>query len=526
MEDKSIQIKERKFQTKEISSFLKKAKSKNEPVKKHKKLKGKKKLEDISNQISLEFKYEDFDQENESFYPQIYRKEHKISMENVSLLDQSHFRFLVKQDSDIYNHYTSYKQNNFRNISWDDIELVYFYSYDNYMCPICLETKLCCPVITKCGHVFCYPCIISFYNYHTNVCINKKIPNCPLCNRIIEIEDDDNYDNLKLCRKIDSQNYNNNMKMRFNLILREKKSPTLYNLIDDPSLNKWKNNYKNKMRNIPDEQTKEFNFSRMFSTNKQIMNKIYNLYKSELNAVKTEFDKTSDELKKESIQYCIDKIDSLILKNKNKSENILPITKNNNYENYEDDYESDCDYDSDMDVDVDLDYKKYCLFYQEEKGDIYYLDPLTMEILLTEYGDYNSLPVEIEGNILDIEMYQVTPKLKSKYSYLNHLRVGSIIFFVEIDINDLISDSTKEKYNEKLFERKRFRALLKNQEKNYELFITKKNSKIIEEEKNSSYNESQKSLENISGPIFFGTDEELGKNENNNVGVDVKEEKV
>jgi hypothetical protein len=113
------------------------------------------------------------------------------------------------------------------------------------------------------------------------------------------------------------------------------------------------------MRNIPDEQTKEFNFSRMFSTNKQIMNKIYNLYKSELNAVKTEFDKTSDELKKESIQYCIDKIDSLILKNKNKSENILPITKNNNYENYEDDYESDCDYDSDMDVDVDLDYKKY-----------------------------------------------------------------------------------------------------------------------------------------------------------------------
>ena len=224
MEDKSIQIKERKFQSKEISSFLKKAKSKNEPVKKHKKLKGKKKLEDISNQISLEFKYEDFDQENEAFYPLVYRKEHKILMENVALLDQSHFRFLIKQNSDIYNHYTSYKQNNFNNISWDDIELVYFYSYDNYMCPICLETKLCCPVITKCGHVFCYPCIISFYNYHTNVCINKKIPNCPLCNKIIELGDDDNYDNLKLCRKIDSKNYNNNMKIRFNLILREKKS--------------------------------------------------------------------------------------------------------------------------------------------------------------------------------------------------------------------------------------------------------------------------------------------------------------
>ena len=394
------------------------------------------------------------------------------------------------------------------------------------MCPICLETKLCCPVITKCGHIFCYPCIISLYNYHTNVCINKKIPNCPLCNKILELGDDANYDNLKLCRKIDSSNYNNNMKMRFNLILREKKSPTLYNLIDDPSLSKWKNNYRNKMRDIPDEQTKVFNFSRIFSTNKQIMNKVFNLYKSELSELKTEFDETSDELKKESIQYCIDKIDSLILKNKNKNENILPKAKNNNfnkYENNEDD--SDCDYDSDMDVDVDLDYKKYCLFYQEEKGDIYYLAPFLMEILLTEYGDYNSLPVELEGNILDIEMYQVTPKLKSEYNYLNHLRVGSIIFFVEIDINDLISDSTKEKYNEKLFERKRFRNLLKNQEKNYELFITKKNSKIIEEEKNSSINGSQKSLENISGPLFFGTDEELGKNGNNKGGDDRKEDK-
>ena len=78
-----------------------------------------------------------------------------------------------------------------------------------------------------------------------------------------------------------------------------------------------------------------------------------------------------------------------------------------------------------------------------------------MEILLTEYGDYNSLPVEIEGNILDIEMNQVTPKLKSEYKYLNHLRIGSIIFFVEIDINDLISSSTKKLYNEKSYERNR-----------------------------------------------------------------------
>ena len=112
-------------------------------------------------------------------------------------------------------------------------------------------------------------------------------------------------------------------------------------------------------------------------------------------------------------------------------------------------------------------------------------------------------------------MIQVTPKLKSEYKYLNHLRIGSIIFFVEIDVNDLISSSTKKVYQEKLNERYRLRSLLKNQEKNYENFINKKNNKIFEDEKNSSLENSKKSLDMINGPIFFGTDEELGKNNSN-----------
>ena len=50
---------------------------------KNKKLKGKKKLIDISNRITLEFKYEDFEEETESFFPQVYREESKITIDNV-----------------------------------------------------------------------------------------------------------------------------------------------------------------------------------------------------------------------------------------------------------------------------------------------------------------------------------------------------------------------------------------------------------------------------------------------------------
>ena len=528
----AIQNQDQRFSSQQISSFLKKAKNGNISSKKgseHKRPKRKKKLEDISNQISLGLKYENFEQETELFYPQIYRKESVISIENVSLLDQSHFRFLVNQNSDIFNHYSQYKQNNFSNITWKDIEFIYFYCNDNYTCPICLESKLCCPIITKCGHVFCFPCIISLYKYHMNISINKKIPNCPLCSRKL-IYDDENIkfninENFKLCQKMKSINYNNNAKIKFNLILRDKKSPTLYNLIYDPLLENWKNNFKNKMKTIPDEQTKEFNFSRIFASNKLLINKRLNEYKKELNILKEEFDLTSDELKKESINESIKQIDFILLKNKNENSN-----DENSLNNNKDNSSQENDKNENNKDNGDIDYKKYFLFYQEEKGDIYYLHPFLMEILLTEYEeDYNSLPIEIEGNILDIEMNQVTPKLKSEYKYLNHLRIGSIIFFVEIDINDLISSSTKKLYNDKIYERNRLRNLFKNQEKSYENFIKRKNSKLIEEEKNNSLEDSKKSLDKINSPIFFGTDEELGKNdknENNNNKEKEKDENI
>ena len=281
---------------------------------KNKKSKGNKKLIDISNKITLEFQIEDFEKETESFFPQIYKEENKISINNVNILDQSHLRFLINPNSDIINRYTSYKQKNFKNISWKDIELIYFYSSDNYNCPICLESKLCCPVMSKCGHVFCYPCIVSMYNYYSNYNTDENENNaliCPLCKEKIEVNSDLN-DCFKICQKFESKNYNIDNKIKFNLIMKDKNSQTLYNLIYDPMLNNWENNFRYKMRDIPETDIKEFNFSRIFLANEQIMKKILNKYKEDLNNLKKEFSSTNDELKKLSINQCINKIDALI----------------------------------------------------------------------------------------------------------------------------------------------------------------------------------------------------------------------
>ena len=500
---------------------------------KNKKSKGNKKLIDISNKIALEFQIEDFEQETESFFPQIYKEENKISINNVNILDQSHLRFLINPNSEIINRYTSYKQKNFKNISWKDIELIYFYSSDNYNCPICLESKLCCPVMSKCGHVFCYPCIVSMYNYYSNYNTDENENNaliCPLCKEKIEVNSDLN-DCFKICQKFESKNYNIDNKIKFNLIMKDKNSQTLYNLIYDPMLTNWENNFRYKMRDIPETDIKEFNFSRIFLANEQIMKKILNKYKEDLNNLKKEFSSTNDELKKLSINQCINKIDALIENCKYEKSQMKKVNSDEKkfIKSYSKDINKKFSFNNNDDSKLDIDYKQYNLFYQEENGDIYYLEPLIMDILLSEYGDYNSLPTEIEGNILDISMFQVTGELKSKYKYLNHLRIGSIIYFVEIDINDLISSNTKKKFSEKLYERKRMRNLLKNQEKNYELFLTKKNSKISEEEKesDSTFYDSKKNLEKNLCPLIFINDEECEKKENdiNNETNDINENK-
>ena len=463
---------------------------------------------DLTNKILSNLSYENFESENDKFRSHVRKKHEEIYIDNVPLLDQNRFRFLISNNAKIFNYYTTYEKGNFKNINWEDIKLVYYYYVEDYQCPICLENKICCPMIINCGHIFCYPCFLNFYNYYTNVSINKKVPNCPLCSEKIDLEKNE----LKFCEMIRCQNYTNNMNIKFNLIMREKTSPTLYNLCYDPSLKKWKNSLKYQMRSIPLEISKEFLFSRIFSTNKKLTNgRINNLLKELKEELKEEKEFYADETRMNCLNQCIDILNNMLKENDQQKDFILESvfqkenTNNNNNINNDNKFDlisnnSSTNTNNTINIindnisnnisnnnfteDGEINYKKYFLFYQEEEGDIYYLHPFIMDILLTEYGDYSNLPVVISGNILDVEMKQVTPYIKSNYPYLSHLYLGSIIFFVEIDVSKLISASTRKRFSHALNERAKRRRLLSNEEKNYEKFINNKSIKEEEELKN------------------------------------------
>jgi hypothetical protein len=536
MEDNLACTKSQSFpQTKKSSSNLKSKSSEQNPsstISKKVKKEEFENEEDLTNKILSNLTYENFESEQEKFYPHYRKKHEEIYINNVPLLDQNRFRFLISSNSSIFNEYTKYEKGNFKNIKWEDIKLVYYYYVEDYQCPICLENKLCCPIIINCGHIFCYPCFLNFYNYYI-LQNNQKLPKCPLCSEIIDLEKNA----IKFCEMIQCKNYTNKMRIKFNLIMREKTSPTLYNLIYDPSLIKWKKSLKNQMNSIPFELSKEFIFSRIFFTNKTLMKeRINNMINETKEALKEEKEFYADESKIKSLEQCIEILENIynesaqekdfILENvfqkeknnniKNKFDNNDIIINNNNAKDNTNNPKDNTNNDNIINnEEEEINYKKYYLFYQEEEGDIYYLDPFIMDILLTEYGDYSNLPVEISGNILDVNMKQITQNIKSNYPYLSHLNLGSIIFFVEIDVNPLISPFTRNKFSHALNERAKRRRLLSNEEKNYEKFINKKSLKEKEEMQNYFLNFNKN---------IFKQEKKGGENNINNIKFNYKEE--
>jgi len=69
-------------------------------------------------------------------------------------------------------------------VDWSTVEQVRIRSVgDQLCCPICLEVPVA-PQVTKCGHVFCYACLL-----HHAASAEKKWSSCPICFEMVYVED-------------------------------------------------------------------------------------------------------------------------------------------------------------------------------------------------------------------------------------------------------------------------------------------------------------------------------------------------
>jgi hypothetical protein len=215
--------------------------------------------------------------------------------------------------------------------------------------------------------------------------------------------------------------------MTFNLILKDKKAPVLYNTFYDPYLEYYKKhmNTENIFNFVPLETDEAFSFSRIFVTTPELTLSRYTRIKHELErAMKEELESFCDESKIKSLDKCLEEICeeikfiSTLVKNTTKvDEEIVKdyekeTAENNDEINIESpknilipeksisNNENQSTIDDDIQNQEKIDYNNFIYFYQEQFGDIYYLHPIDYSILLTEYGSEEHLPTEITVIIL------------------------------------------------------------------------------------------------------------------------------
>lgn len=129
--------------------------------------------------------------------------------ERTSKVGRSKHQKKKTNDNDIHLHGLSYINANYKFIlnnegdykanlidpnlpfNMNDIHRVIVKQHD-YHCPICMGDEFVAPRMTKCGHIFCYPCLINMFENVRNDKTKTNLGNlhnplisCPLCSEVI-----------------------------------------------------------------------------------------------------------------------------------------------------------------------------------------------------------------------------------------------------------------------------------------------------------------------------------------------------
>ncbi|KTW26156.1 hypothetical protein T552_03048 [Pneumocystis carinii B80] len=330
------------------------------------------------------------------------------------------------------------------------------------LCAICLEEDLVASRMTKCGHIFCLPCIIRYFE-SKNEDNNKdfKWKRCPICFDLICIMD------LKPLRWYDNASPELPVEGKEILLrLFVRKQGSFFSL-------PWENMSKNIDSNeIPWYFEQDvLDYSRIMKASENYMIKEMNLELKELYKIKNSIN-TDTGFTNQSINKAIEHIQQSILsfekisndhkhffETKVLTETQINIEKLNIENNALTQTKS---FDDKQKI------NSY-LFYRPQIMTHYYLSILDIKILKMAFGDYTLFPPNIIAKVENISAgHIVDDELRKRTKYLSHLPYGCEISFLECNWSNVIDESILEKFDYEIKKRQQ-----------------KKREKILKEEKDS-----------------------------------------
>lgn len=414
---------------------------------------------------------------------------------------QANCQFVVKADGDYTIHLTEPDVI----VQWEQIEQIVLKTTSTVpSCPICLYPPKAAK-ITRCGHVFCWPCILHYLSLSDHAW--RK---CPICYEAIHRPD------LKSVVSVTWDEFNINDEIEFRLMRRDRNS--LFALpVEDyfPEVN-------DKHPGFNDKYTSHSQL--VLATPSQVVKGIIAKERFELEEqYRAEKDEPEACFIEEALQYLSQREAGIDIshfqeaiaedveteddvRSSDSSENTPPTFGLEDFKE-EDEFEgrprhasssSDGTVESteiiedEMVTVEDLDIstiqpalmkkkatpKDVFYFYQSSDGQPIFLHALNVQMLVQEYGTLENCPSRIQGKIMEKDNTSMTEDLRNRLRYLRHLPVTSIFEVCEVQMKPpLISKETIAEFSAQLESRRRKRNRRAREERRREKVIQAEENK-------------------------------------------------
>lgn len=348
---------------------------------------------------------------------------------------QANFQFIVETDF-------PYEENPDQFVQWEQVKIVICnegIERESTKCPICLDVPVA-PRITRCGHIFCWTCLLRMFQStlatsdttktiempnlpNLKLEVDQKFKQCPICTEMIALHQ------LKPVKiRIEANEYKENNFCEF-ILLRRHKSSCITQTVENYS--------PKKETSLPEFDLLNANFSRFYidSDHKVISEQLKEEY-SQMQFLRQNGDE-------DEIQY----IDLGILQ----IESYLELHNNQN--------ESKSNTNTQQHLSSDNKQKKlqnvadYFHVYQESSGQKIFLHPFCSRALLNEYKSFVNVPTKIKGKILEIEEITIDHAVRKRFKFLSHLPLHYICKICEIDMRPIVSKKALEPLLPKIMKR-------------------------------------------------------------------------
>jgi len=306
-------------------------------------------------------------------------------------------------------------------IPWNAIQKVIVNSDGTTFCPICLETELCCPIVTTCGHVFCGACFLHSLHASNEENESKKWGKCPCCHKNV------GWNDSKFCEIVSKDRYKVGDQLSL-LLLTRPENAIQYEFSSkakDSGFSKehWESNF-SRVRSLKDVdklfQRDLIDLHRQIISGHPVYEQPYLLQVEE--RILEQIDRTKSEMRTKTVEKSVSPVSSPL------REVCFTSAEFKNHH-----------------------HTPERQLYQSYDGQNYFIDNLNWKCLKHEYG--KDLPATITGRIVEMRSLVLTEEERYNYRFLKHLPLLAEVFFAELDLKHLLSEETLEIYGPIIEER-------------------------------------------------------------------------